>query len=153
MDGATPMEYMALASRLRDEKLLWLISVSGSADYRVENVDKGFAFCRSDLPNLLTEWRLARRLPLSFWKRHGRVEDTLTAGVTHRFPLLRVRSFLWSWLDTRFPGAQKAFYAPRTTYRFWELPGKALIAPVPAPMPEKGGERLDLTYDGRSTAC
>ena len=150
IDGVTTMEYMALAARLREEKLTWLISVSGSADYRAENFTKGFAFPRSDLPNLLTEWPVARRLPLSFWRRHGKVEDTLTAWVTHRFPLLRSRDYLWSWLDTRFPGAQKSFYAPRTTYRFWELPGKALAAPAAAPLPSKGGEQLDLTYDKKS---
>ena len=65
IDGVTTMEYMALAARLREEKLTWLISVSGSADYRAENFTKGFAFPRSDLPYLLTEWPVARRLPLS----------------------------------------------------------------------------------------
>ena len=51
IDGVTPMEYMALAAFLQDEKPLWLISVSGSADYRSENIDKGFPIpariCRS----------------------------------------------------------------------------------------------------------
>ncbi len=151
VDGVTPMEYMAAAARLREEKPTWLISVSGSADYRAENFQKGFAYPRSDLVHLPTEWKVAKRLPWSFWRRHGKVEDTLTAWVTHRFALLRVRDFLWSWLDTRYPGAQKAFYAPRTTYRFWQLPGRARMAPVPDPLPSRGGEVLDLTYDGKST--
>ena len=151
IDGVTPMEYMALAARLRDEKPTWLISVSGSADYRAENFEKGFAYPRTDLPHLLTEWMLARRLPLPFWRRHGRVEDTLTAWVAHRMPLLPFRDFLWSWMDTRYPGAQKAFYAPRTTYRFWQLPGKERVAPVPAPFALPGGGAVDLTYDETST--
>ena len=151
IDGVTSLEYLALAARLRDERPLWLISVSGSADYRAENYRKGFAFPRTDLVQLPTEARIARRLPLSFWRRHGKVEDTLTAWVTRWFPLLRARDYLWSWLDTRYPGAQKALYAPRTTYRFWQLPGKARTPPVPDPIPDKTGGRLDLTYDARST--
>lgn len=151
IDGVTPLEYMALAARLREETPTWLISVSGSADYRAENFTQGFSYPRTDLVQLPTEWSLARRLPLSFWRRHGKVEDTLTAWVAHRFPLLRFRDFLWSWLDTRYPGAQKTFYAPRTTYRFWQLPGKARTKPVPDPIPDRTGGRLDLTYDKRST--
>ena len=151
VDGVTTMEYMALAARLREERPLWLISVSGSADYRAENIAKGFAFPRTDLVQLPTEARIARRLPLSFWRRHGKVEDTLTAWVAHRFPLLRARDFLWSWLDTRFPGAQKSFYAPRTTYRFWQLPGQARTKPIPDPIRDPTKGWLDLTYDGRST--
>ena len=151
VDGVTTMDYMALAARLREERPLWLISVSGSADYRAENIAKGFAFPRTDLVQLPTEARIARRLPLSFWRRHGKVEDTLTAWVAHRFPLLRARDFLWSWLDTRFPGAQKSFYAPRTTYRFWQLPGQARTKPIPDPIRDPTKGWLDLTYDGRST--
>ena len=151
VDGVTTMEYMALAARLREERPLWLISVSGSADYRAENIAKGFAFPRTDLVQLPTEARIARRLPLSFWRRHGKVEDTLAAWVAHRFPLLRARDFLWSWLDTRFPGAQKSFYAPRTTYRFWQLPGQARTKPIPDPIRDPTKGWLDLTYDGRST--
>jgi len=151
IDGVTPMEYMALAARLREATPTWLISVSGSADFRSDNFDKGLSFCRSDLPDFLTEWKLARRLPLAFWWRHGRVEESLTAWVTRRFPLLRFRDFLWSWLDTRFPGAQKSFYAPRVTYRFWQLPGKARTAVIRSPLPKLDKVRIDLTYDGRST--
>ena len=151
LDGVTPMEYMTLAARLREEKPAWLISISGSADFRADNFDKGFSFCRTDLPQLLTTGSMARRLPLSFWRRHGRVEDVLTAWITQRLPLLRIRDYVWSWLDTRFPGAQKAFYAPRTTYRFWQLRGEARTAPVTAPVQGTGGEQLDLTYDANST--
>ena len=151
VDGVTTMEYMALAARLREETPTWLISVSGSADYRAENFTKGFAFPRTDLVELPTERAVARRLPLSFWRRHGKVEDVLTAWIAHRFPLLRARDYLWSWLDTRYPGAQKTFYAPRTTYRFWQLPGKARTETVPDPIPDRTGGRLDLTYDERST--
>ena len=147
IDGVTPMEYMALAAFLQDEKPLWLISVSGSADYRSENIDKGFSYPRTDLPQLLTEWRVARRMPRAFWRRHGKVEDTLTAWMVRRMPLLKFRDFLWSWLDTRFPGSQKAFYAPHTTYRFWQLPGKPRTRPVPDPFPDKTKGRLDLTYN------
>ena len=150
LDGVTPMEYMALAARLREEKPTWLISISGCADYRSDNFDKGFSFCRTDLPQLLTTGSMARRLPLSFWRRHGRVEDVLTAWVTRRLPLLRFRDYAWSWLDTRFPGAQKAFYAPRTTYRFWQLRGEALTAPVGASLQGNGEAQLDLTYDEKS---
>lgn len=151
IDGVTSLEYVALAARLRDERPLWLISVSGSADFRAENYRKGFSFPRTDLVQLPTEARIARRLPGAFWRRHGRVEDTLTAWMTRVFPLLSARDYLWSWLDTRYPGAQKTFYAPRTTYRFWQLPGKARTKPVPDPIPDKTGGRLDLTYDARST--
>ncbi len=150
LDGVTPMEYMALAARLREEKPTWLISISGSADYRADNFDKGFSFCRTDIPQLLTTGLMASRLPLSFWRRHGRVEDVLTAWVTQRLPLLRLRDYVWSWLDTRFPGAQKAFYAPRTTYRFWQLRGEARTAPVTSPLQGNGESQLDLTYDEKS---
>lgn len=151
IDGVTPIEYMALAARLRNETPTWLISVSSSADYRAENFTQGFSFPRSDLPYLLTEWSLARRLPWTFWQRHGKAEDTLTAWMEHRMPLLRFRDFMWSWLDTRYPGCQKAFYAPRTNYRFWQLPGKARTKRLPDPFPDKTKGRLDLTYDERST--
>ncbi len=151
IDGVTPMEYMALASRLREESPTWVISISGSADYHGDNFTRGFSFSRSDLPNLLTEWRRARRLPLSFWKRHGRVEDTLTAAVADRWPLLPFRDFLWSWLDERYPGIQKVFYAPLTTYRYWELTGKPRTEKIPDPLPAAGEDGLDLTYDQRST--
>ena len=151
LDGVTPMEYMTLAARLREEKPTWLISISGSADYRSDNFDKGFSFCRTDLPHLLTTGSVACRLPLSFWRRHGRVEDVLTAWITQRFPLLRIRDYVWSWLDTRFPGAQRAFYAPRTTYRFWQLHGEARTEPLVSPVQGKGEELIDLTYDAKST--
>ena len=151
VDGVTPMEYVALAGWLRDASPEWLISVSGSADYRAENYTKGFAFPRTDLPGLLTDPALARRIPFSFWRRHGRVEDTLAAWVVRRNPLLRFRDFAWSWLDVRYPGAQKAFYAPRTTYRFWELRGKARTPPVAAPFRIPGENTLDLTYDDKSS--
>lgn len=150
IDGVTPMEYMALAARLQEESPAWVISVSGSADYHADNFTRGFSYARSDLPNLLTEPRLARRLPLSFWRRHGRVEDTLTAWMADRLPLLPFRDFQWSWLDVRYPGIQKVFYAPLTTYRFWELPGKARTVVIPDPLPTAAGDQLDLTYDDRS---
>ena len=151
IDGVTSLEYLALGARLRDERPLWLISVSGSADYRAENYRKGFAFPRTDLTALPTEARIARRLPGAFWRRHGRVEDRLPGWVTRVFQLLGARECLWSWLEIRYPGAQKTFYAPRTTYRFWQLPGKARTPPTPDPIPDKTGGRLDLTYDARST--
>lgn len=151
LDGVTPMEYMTLAARLREETPTWLISISGSADYRADNFEMGFSFCRTDLPQLLTTGSMARRLPLSFWRRHGRVEDVLTAWITQRFPLLRIRDYVWSWLDTRFPGAQKAFYAPRTTYRFWQLRGEPRTAPVASPQQGNGEGQIDLTYDSKST--
>lgn len=150
IDGVTPIEYMALAAALRDVQPQWAISISGSADYRRANYTRGFSFPRTDLPHLLTRWQVARRLSADFWRRHGKVEDTLTAWCNRQMPLLRCRDFLWSWLDTRFPGAQKAFYAPRTTYRYWQLPGKPLAAALPDPFPQRGGERLDLTYDALS---
>jgi hypothetical protein len=75
------------------------------------------------------------------WRRGWRIASRSCARAT----------IWWSWLDTRFPGAQKSFYAPRTTYRFWQLPGKARTPPVPDPIPDRTGGRLDLTYDARST--
>lgn len=150
LDGVTTPEYMILAARLREEQPTWLVSVSGCADFKADNFTRSFSYCRTDLPHFLTQWSMMRRMSLAFWRRHGRVEDALTAWVAHRFPLLQFRDFLWSWIDTRYPGAQKAFYAPRTTYHFWQLPGKARIAPVAAPMPDGKGDNLDLTYDERS---
>jgi len=151
IDGVTPMEYMVLAARLRTESPTWLISVSGCADYRAANFDMSLSFCRTDLPSFLTEWSLAQRLPWAFWKRHGRVEESLSSWVTRRFPLLRFRDFMWSWLDTRYPGAQKAFYAPRVTYRFWQLPGQARTKAIPSPFPKMDNASIDLTYDEQST--
>lgn len=66
VDGITPMEYMALAARLRNERPTWLIFISGSADFRAENAGKGFLFSRTDIPYLLTELPIARRLPFRF---------------------------------------------------------------------------------------
>lgn len=150
IDGVTPIEYMALAAALRDVRAQWVISISSSADYRRANYTQGFSFPRTDLPQLFTRWQVARRVPADFWRRHGKVEDTLTAWCSRQIPLLRFRDFLWSWLDTRFPGTQKAFYAPRTTYRYWQLPGKPQAVALPDPFPQVGGERLDLTYDALS---
>jgi hypothetical protein len=151
IDGVTPMEYMMLTARLRMESPTWLISVSGCADYRAENFEKPFTFCRTDLPDFLTDWSLAQRLPWAFWKRHGRVEESLSSWMTRRFPLLRFRDFMWSWLDTRYPGAQKAFYAPRVSYRFWQLPGDPRTQPIPSPFPTMDNVSIDLTYDEHST--
>ena len=149
--GVTPMEYMVLAARLRDEQPTWLISISGCADFRAANYEEPLSFCRTDLPDFLTGWTMARRMPLAFWKRHGRVEDSLTDWVTRRFPLLRFRDCLWSALDTRYPGAQRWFYAPQVTYRFWNLNGKARTKPLPSPTPSRDGVSIDLAYDDHST--
>jgi len=151
MDGATPMDYMALAARLRDIRPDWLLVVTGSADFRAENAEHGFAYARTDLPTLLTEWAVAARMPWTFWRRNGRVEDTLTAWMNRRMPLLRARDCLWSWLDVRFPGMQPAFYAPQTPYRFWELKGRAVTAPVRRARDPGGGE-VDQALDERSRA-
>jgi len=151
IDGVTPMEYMVLAARLREETPTWLISVSGAADFRAANFHKSMTLCRTDLPEFLVDWSMAHRLPWSFWKRHGRVEESLAAWVTRRFPLLRFRDFMWSWLDTRYPGSQKGFYAPRVTYRFWQLPGKARTKAIPSPFPQLNKVSIDLTYDENST--
>ena len=133
IDGVTPMEYMALAARLRAETPTWLISISGSADYRAENFTKGFAFPRTDLVQLPTEWALARRLPPSFWRRHGKVEDTLTAWVTRRFPLLRARDYLWSWLDTRVricPGSTRSSENQRSSAGLCTRTGERVVGRI-----------------------
>lgn len=150
IDGVTSIEYVTLAARLRAEKPTWVVSVSSCADYRSDDLTRGVGYCRTDLPHLLTERAVAARVPFSFWRRHGKVEDLLTAAVAHRLPLLQVRDFLWSWLDIRAPGAQRAFYAPQTTYRFWQLPGQARVEPVPEAAAGGGGKPLDLTYDERA---
>jgi hypothetical protein len=149
VDGMTSMEYMLMAGRLREDPPAIVLAVIGYADFRGANETKGFSYCRSDIPRLCGRTDVARSLPFRFWLRHAKFEDLLTYGIVQRFALFRVREYLWSWLDIRYPGVQTVFYAPMVNYRFWQLTGRPRVQAVDLPAYRQ--EKVDFSYDERST--
>ena len=129
-DGMTSIEYMILAAKLRDEHPDMVLAVTGYADYRAAHANEGFGFCRTDVPLLATRWKIARHLPLSYWRRHLKVEDALTAFIHARLPLNRFPEYFWSYMDFKFPGALNLFYAPFMGYQPWELRVKSVTKPL-----------------------
>ncbi len=135
IDGVTHMEYMLLASLLRDDPPPVVLTVVGYADFRAENFDQGLAHGRTDVPRLVTRWRVLRHLPWAFYRRHFKLEEFLTASAHDHLALLRFRDYLWSWLDVRFPRLQTVFYAPNVPYRAWDIKSGATYRPLQLPMP------------------
>ena len=144
-DGMTSIELTALASYLASFNPTVVLALTGYADYAVEHGDQGFLYCRSDIPRLISASAVRRRLPGSYWARHGKVEDTLVTLLRDRFTCMRFREFGWSWLESRLPGVHRMFYAPGINYLPWDQPQRHLIRPLRR-LP---GERQDavLHYD------
>jgi hypothetical protein len=147
-DGMTSIEYMILASKLRDEHPDLVLAITGYADYRAAHYNEGFGFCRTDVPRLATRWPIARYLPRTYWHRHFKVEDTLTVWVRDQVPLNRFPEYLWSYLDYKFPGAQNLFYSPFMDYHPWELRLKSITKPLQLHRGE--AQELVFIYDDHS---
>ncbi|HBA84293.1 MAG TPA: hypothetical protein DCZ95_09395 [Verrucomicrobia bacterium] len=147
-DGMTSIEYMILAAKLRHEQPDLVLAVTGYADYRAAHYAEGFGFCRTDVPRLATRWSIARELPRSYWRRHFKVEDTLTAWVHDQFPLNRFPEYFWSWMDFKFPGAQRLLYSPFLDYRPWELRKKSIAKPLQ--LKTGPAQELVFVYDRHS---
>ncbi len=148
-DGMTSIEYIILAAKLRQERPDFVLAVTGYADYRAAHHHEGFSFCRTDVPRLATRWPIARQIPRSYWSRHFKVEDTLTAFFRDRLPITRFPEYFWSLMDFKFPGAQGLLYAPYLGYHPWELGGvKAITKPLNLPSGPAG--ELEFTYDASS---
>lgn len=121
VDGATSMEYMLMTASLVDRPPDVLVASIGYADFRGQNLDEGFSHCRTDLPRLVSRPSVAGRLPAAFWRRHGAVEDTLSAILRDRLPGTRVPEYAWCWLDQQYPGMMPLLYAPTLYHHPWKL--------------------------------
>jgi hypothetical protein len=121
VDGTTSMEYMLMAAYLVGRAPDVLVASVGYADFRGQNMEEGFSHCRTDLPRLVARPAVARRLPLAFWRRHGAVEDTLSAMLRELLPATRVPEYAWCRLDQQYPGVMPLFYAPTLYHHPWKL--------------------------------
>lgn len=149
-DGMTSIEYMILATYLQQYQPTLVLAVTGFADYRSEHSDAGFSFCRSDIPRLSTRWSVAAALPASYWWRHGKSEDVLSAFFAEHFALCRFGDYFWSLMDAYFPGAQRLFYSASMNYHPWELSGYNALLPG-ANVPGGPAEApITITYDDKS---
>ena len=137
-DGMTSIEYVLLARYLQLHPPTLVLAVTGFADYSLEHAHRGFLHCRTDLPRLAGRPSILKGLPLSYLKRHGRIEDNLAFAVYDRVALYRLKEYLWSWLDVRLPGLHGMFYAPAVNYRPWQLSGRAWLPPMELPRPGGG---------------
>jgi len=148
-DGMTSIELVILAGVLQDLSPTVVMAVTGYADYAAEHADQGFLYCRSDIPRLAARPDIAFRLPKSYWKRHGKLEDTVTFLMRDRLALLRFRGYAWSWLEARFPGVHEILFAPGVNFLPWEMRARAITAPVRQP----GGRAADpkVTYGPASS--
>lgn len=132
-DGMTSIEQTVLAARLQQRNPTLVLAVTGYADYAGEHAERGFLYCRSDVPRLASRCGVARRLPARYWRRHGHVEDIVTVWMHDRVALLRYREYFWSWLEARFPGVHEVLYAPSVNYLPWALKAKAVTRPLRKP--------------------
>ncbi|MBP7830393.1 MAG: hypothetical protein KA248_10790 [Kiritimatiellae bacterium] len=148
-DGMTSIEYVLLARYLQLNPPSLILAVTGFADYSLEHAHRGFLHCRTDLPRLAGRPAILGGLPLSFLKRHARIEDTLAFAVYDRVALYRLKEYLWSWLDVRLPGIHTMFYAPAVNYRPWQLKGTAWRPAMELPPPPAGD--IQFTYAGESS--
>lgn len=148
-DGMTSIEYVLLAACLRRASPALVLAITGFADYSVEHLDSGFLFCRTDVPRLATRPAVLAGVPWSYLRRHARVEDTLTSLATDRVALYRFREYLWCWLERRFPGAHRAFYAPFVNYLPWNIRGAAWVSALRFP-PAPEEENAAFTYTDAS---
>lgn len=152
LDGATSIEYTILAATLQEMKPDVIIASMAFADFRAEHFDAGYRYCRSDVPRLATRPLVLRHLPEGFLRRHAKVEDALAAAALDRLALLRVKEYIWSWLEGHFRGAHYALYAPSVNYRPWQIPKLEPWVPQLRPIGLPRDQDLDLLYDERSTA-
>jgi len=143
-DGMTSIELMLLAAYLQPREPTFVLAVTGYADYAIEHVDEGLLYCRSDVSRLATRGAVLRRLPGSYILRHIGLEDALTFFMRDRFALVRYREFLWSWLETRYPGSHSILYAPSINYLPWTLKAKPKTKPLRRP--KAGAGDPVLTY-------
>lgn len=149
VDGATPMEYDVMVAALKRKKPDLVLAMIGYADFRGVNFGQGFDYCRTDVPLLVGRPEVLAELPAEFLRRHAHVEDMLTCAVAEHLSLMRLREYMWSWLDARFPGIQTVFYAPMVNYRFWEVRARPLVRGLDFEWYTQ--EKLDFSYDDRST--
>jgi len=147
-DGMTTLEHTILAAYLQEHPPAMVLSVTGFADYRAEQAEAGFSYCRSDLPRLATRMVVARAIPATYWERHFKLEDVLSAAVRARFDLPRVADYLWSYADQQYPGVQPLCYSPAVNYHPWELNLERKSPPMKIGTTED--DRIELTYDERS---
>lgn len=147
-DGMTSIEYVLLARYLQRHPPGLVLAMTGFADYSLEHAHRGFLHCRTDLPRLATRVPIFRGLPLSYIRRHARLEDTLAFWVRDRVALYRYKEYLWSWLDVRMPGIHTFFYAPFVNYRPWELKGPRWLPAVE--LPRGRGPGIQFAYGEES---
>ena len=152
LDGATSIEYVLLAALLRTMNPDAVIVPVAFADFRAEHFREGWRYSRSDAARLATRLSVARHLPASFRRRHGRVEDALALGAFDRLALLRAAEYAWSWIEGRLPGSHYALYAPAINYRPWRIEGLHPWAPKIRPVGVPRDQDMDLLYDERSSA-
>ena len=152
LDGATSIEYVILAARLKELKPAAVVASLAYADFRAEHFNEGWRYSRSDVARLATRPATIRNLPRSFLRRHAQVEDSLALWAFDRVALLRAAEYGWSWLEARLPGSHYALYAPAINYRPWRLEGLAAWRPAIRPIGVPRDQDLDLAYDGRSAA-
>jgi len=152
VDGITSMEYMLMAAELSSTVPDVVVASIGYADFKGRNRGEGFSHCRSDLPRLSGRPPVAMRLPREFWRRHGKVEDTLAFVARDRFPMFRLPEFAWSWLDQVYPGTQPLLYAPSLYFHPWELDLKRKGGKVGISRPPPKEDDPDYyAYDENST--
>ena len=151
LDGATSIEYTVLAAYLRTIRPEVVIASVAFADFRAEHARAGYRYCRSDVARLATRPAVLRPLPISFLRRHAKVEDSLAMWAFDRSALLRAAEYAWSWLDGHMPGCHYAMYAPAMNYRPWRIEGERQWLPEIRPIGVPRDQDLDLAYDDRST--
>lgn len=147
-DGMTTIEHTILAAYLKKHPPAMVIAVTGYADYRAEQANLGFEYCRSDVPRLATRLSVARQLPDNYWARHFKLEDVLSAAMRERFDLPRVADYLWSYADQKHSGLQPLCYSPAVNYHPWKLD---LEKSSPAMrLNTTTDDRIELTYNTKS---
>ena len=152
LDGATSIEYVILAAYLKTLKPDAVIASMAFADFRAEHFKEGYRYSRSDVARLATRPPVARNLPGSFLRRHGKVEDLLALWAFDRLAILRAAEYGWSWLDGHMPGCHYAMYAPAINYRPWRIEREQRWLPDIRPIGVPRDQDLNLAYDERSTA-
>lgn len=152
LDGATSIEYVMLAAYLRTIRPDVVLASVAFADFRAEHYQEGYRYCRSDVARLATRPAVLCQLPLSFLRRHAKVEDSLAMWALDGSGLLRAAEYGWSWLDGHMPGFHYAMYAPAMNYRPWRIEGERQWLPEIRPVGVPRDQDLDLAYDDRSTA-
>jgi hypothetical protein len=150
LDGATSIEYTILAAYLREHPPAAVLASLACADFRGEHFRAGYEYPRSDLSRLAVRPSVQAALPADFLRRHWKVEDAVAAWCTEHFALLRLKEYLWSWLEGVLPGSHYALYAPTMNYRPWRMRTPDPVLPELRPVGVPRDDELDLAYDERS---